>query len=115
MANANLYSLFLTSSQYDGLDKAQLTTFIEQIYQIVENKWDQNFVFYAWFDAAAGQLRFSSLPSEYKTTLPFGGKIKTTYSMDNLVHEVFNEYSDMYKETSLCTSTVNDPLLVLVI
>jgi ABC-type antimicrobial peptide transport system permease subunit len=47
IANANLWSVSLTSTEYYGLDKAHLATFINQIYKMIESQWDKPFVFYA--------------------------------------------------------------------
>ncbi|NQZ12497.1 MAG: hypothetical protein HRT35_35535 [Algicola sp.] len=115
IANENLWLLFLTSAEYEALDKTDLVTFINQAYRLIASKWDNSLVFYAWFDSMAGQLRFSSVPHKYRTNLPFSGKIKLTDNIDHLVDEMFNEYSDMYRDTSICTAKFDDPILVLII
>jgi len=112
-ARENQWSLFISKTEYDDLTMEKLVDFLEGAYFALKEKWHEGFVFYSWFDAMAGQLRFSSVSARHKK-LPFNRKLIIIDDAEVLAVEALNEYSDMYKGTNLCKSTRRDPLLILV-
>jgi hypothetical protein len=85
------------SAPSDVVSQTTTIDFLEFIQKVKDSYKDQldkspldiNLVFYLWFDAMAGQLRFNFINSNHDQ-LPFGCKLKFTDSPEEIIMQFLN-------------------------
>ncbi|WP_125779412.1 hypothetical protein [Pseudoalteromonas rubra] len=111
-ALANMYSVKISENEYQLCTANTLSCFLDEVCISVKKAWQEDCVFYAWFDAMASQIRFSSISCDNGAILPFKRKLKLSGDSQELAHEIMREYSDLYFGTDLCSDSYSSPLII---
>jgi hypothetical protein len=92
--NCNCWALSAPADIISQATTKDFLEFIQKVKDCYKNQLDKSqlnidLIFYLWFDAMAGQLRFNFINSNHDK-LPFGCKLKFTDSSEEIVVQYLN-------------------------
>lgn len=94
-ATDNMWSIYIDEEQFNLIKVEDLIFLLSDISKVLKNAWGCSFTLYFWFDAMAGQLRFSSL-NGVVDNLPFRSKIEITDNIQFFSEKIYEYVKDMH-------------------
>lgn len=94
-ATDNMWSIYIDEEQFNLIKVEDLIFLLSDISKVLKNVWGCSFTLYFWFDAMAGQLRFSSL-NGVVDNLPFRSKIEITDNIQFFSEKIYEYVKDMH-------------------
>ncbi len=94
-ATDNMWCIYIDEEKFNLINVEDINILISSVSDILKNVWGSCFTLYFWFDAMAGQLRFSSL-SGMVDDLPFRSKIEVTDNMQFFSEKIYEYVKDMH-------------------
>ncbi len=94
-ATDNMWSIYIDEEKFKLIKVEDLIFLLSDISKVLKNVWGCSFTLYFWFDAMAGQLRFSSL-NGVVDNLPFRSKIEITDNIQFFSEKIYEYVKDMH-------------------
>lgn len=94
-ATDNMWSIYIDEEQFNLIKVEDLIFLLSDISKVLKNVWGCSFTLYFWFDAMAGQLRFSSL-NGVVDNLPFRAEIEITNNIQFFSEKIYEYVKDMH-------------------
>ena len=94
-ATDNMWSIYIDEEQFNLIKVEDLIFLLSDISKVLKNVWGCSFTLYFWFDAMAGQLRFSSL-NGVVDNLPFRAEIEITDNIQFFSEKIYEYVKDMH-------------------
>lgn len=109
-ATENMWSAYIDAESFNDCSINELLNFICNVRKALLSKWNKNFTFYLWFDAMAGQIRFSSFNGT-ESSLPFRCDVNESVDGLDMANQIFTSLEFLYKDAG---SESDGPLQVYV-
>jgi hypothetical protein len=94
-ATDNMWCIYIDEEKFKLIKVEDINILISSVSNILKNVWGCCFTLYFWFDAMAGQLRFSSLCGVVDN-LPFRSKIEITENMQFFSEKIYEYVKDTH-------------------
>ena len=94
-ATDNMWSIYIDEGKFNLIKVEDLIFLLSDISKVLKNVWGCSFTLYFWFDAMAGQLRFSSL-NGVVDNLPFRAEIEITDNIQFFSEKIYEYVKDMH-------------------
>jgi hypothetical protein len=94
-ATDNMWCIYIDEEKFKLIKVEDINILISSVSNILKNVWGCSFTLYFWFDAMAGQLRFSSLCGVVDN-LPFRSKIEIMENMQIFSEKIYEYVKDMH-------------------